>query len=212
MTEKKVRVSVTTPEGRLINSSLFTKDTYRDPATGKEGAPSYKAELAFERSVLDDLEEELAKAAEEKWGAGEDYFAGKIRSPILDGDEMAAKRERGGKEGDFYRGFDIIRAHTLYNEHGADAPGGIQVYGPDAKRVAPAAQGEVYNGCYGRAVLDVGFYVESNTQRNALMFYLAAFQMTREGERLVAARDHSDAFKPVGRAAGEGGKRRRARG
>ncbi len=211
---------VTTPEGRLINNSIFTKDIYKDPATGKEGVASYKIEMAFEAGVLEgvdeklSIDEELAQAAKAKWGAGayDEYFDGKIRSPILNGDELAKRREDRGKTGEAYAGMDVIRAHTQFNEHGADAPGGIAVFGPDVAKIEPAAQQEIYNGCYGCARLTIDTYIESNTQRRALMFYLNAFQKTRDGDRLVAQQDHAGAFKPVGRTEGGESKRRRARG
>ena len=208
------KVSITTPEGRLTNSSVFAKDIYKDPKTGKEGEASYKVEMAFPWEDLEDLEEALAKAAAAKWGAGayDDYFDGKVRSPVLDGDAKAKDRESRGKAGDAYAGLGIIRAHTIFNADGADAPGGIAVFGPNAERLEVVEQQEVYNGCYGKALLDVGYYVESNTNRNALMFYLAGFQKTKDGERIAAQRDFSTVFKPVGRTEGEGTKRRRARG
>ena len=44
------------------------------------------------------------------------------------------------------------------------------------------------------------------------MFYLNAFQKTKDGDRLVAQQDHAGAFKPAGRTEGGESKRRRARG
>jgi hypothetical protein len=212
--ETQSKPMVTTPEGRLINNSVFTKDIYKDPTTGKEGVPSYKIEMAFEEGVLEKIDEELAQAAKAKWGAGayDEYFDAKIRSPILDGDELVKRREDRGKAGDAYAGMDVIRAHTQFNQFGADALGGIAVFGPDVKPIEPAAQQDIYNGCYGCARLTIDSYIESNTQRRALMFYLNAFQKTRDGDRLVAQQDHAGAFKPVGRPEGESTKRRRARG
>ena len=213
--ERQSKPMVTTPEGRLINNSVFAKDIYKDPVTQKEGEPSYKLELAFEAGALDDLDEELGRAAEANWGAGayDEYWDGKIRSPILSGDELAKRREARGKTGEAYAGMDVIRAHTQFNEFGADAPGGIFVIGPDAKtRIEAVAQQEIYNGCYGCARLTIDTYIESNTQRRALMFYLNAFQKTRNGDPLFTQQDHAGAFKPVGGGGEEGAKRRRARG
>jgi len=195
----------TTPEGRLINAALFEKDKFSE-----ESIPAYKLELAMEDGdAIADLEEALAAAALEKWGAGadEDYFAGNIRSPLLDGNKLAARREEKGKAGDAYKDMVVIRPHTKFNRHGQDAPGGIQVYGPDVSTIEPANQQAIYPGCYGVAAVTISTYLTISGDK-ALMFYLSAFQKTRDGEVLAAAADHSTAFKPVGRAEGDGAKRR----
>ena len=207
--ETQGKPMVTTPEGHLIHEHVFVKEKFDE-----NSVPVYNLEMAFEAGVLDDIDEELAQAAKAKWGTGayDDYFDGKIRSPILDGDELVKRREAKGKTSEAYVGMDVIRAHTYYNIDGADAPGGIAVFAPDVSKIEPAAQQEIYSGCYGCVRLEIDTYVESNTGRNALMFYLKALQKTREGERLISVQDHAGAFKPVGRTEGEGTKRRRARG
>ncbi len=123
------------PEGRVINASLFEKDTYTD-AQGNAGKPSYKIEVAFEPDDVEGegtIEDALIDHACEKWGDGaeKDYLDGKMRSPLLDGDKLAEKREARGKPGDAYKGKLVIRAHTLFNKDGEDAPGGIQVWNDD---------------------------------------------------------------------------------
>ncbi|KKM18295.1 hypothetical protein LCGC14_1667070, partial [marine sediment metagenome] len=52
---------------------------------------------------------------------------------------------------------------------------------------------------------------DDNRGNHALMFYLLAFQKTRDGDPLISARDHSELFKAVGRDqdGGTGGRRRR---
>ena len=209
MTDRKEVERISLPEGRLINESLFVKDQF-DP----NSTPQYNIELAFDREVLNDIEDKPAAMAKEFWGAGanEDYWDGKIRSPILSGDDMAAKREAEGKTGDAYKGKLVIRAHTKFNKHGAEGPGGVQVFGPDVQPIEGVESGEIYPGLYGVALVTIGSYKENVTGRNALMLYLNAFQKTRDGEPLVSAADHSQAFKPVGRDqdGGTGGRRRRA--
>ena len=211
MTERKEVERLLTPEGRLINQSLFVKDQFNDDAI-----PSYKLEMAFEPDDLNDLENALAAAAVDKWGAGADadYDNGKIISPILDGNKLAARREEKGKPGDAYKGKLIIRTHTKFNKHGADGPGGISVFGPDGNELEVLQSSEIYSGCYGRAVLTIGTYTESRSGDNALMFYLSGFQKMRDGDPLVSAVDFSKVFKPVGRdtSAGEGEGRRRRKG
>lgn len=208
MTEKKEVEKITLPEGRLLNRSLFVRDQFDEKAT-----PSYKLELAFDREALDDIAAKLAAFAKAKWGAGadDDYYDGKIRDPILDGDAMAQKRADKEKPGEAYVGKDIIRAHTKFNKHGVEGPGGIQVFGPDVLPIEEVESHEVYPGCYGQALVTIGAYTESASGRNALMFYLSAFQKTRDGEPLISAADHSSAFKAVGRdqEGGTEGRRRR---
>lgn len=208
MADKKEVETILTPEGRLINEALFEKDKFDDKATA-----SYKIEMAFDPDDLADVEKALGKAAADKWGAGaeDEYFNGDIVDPLLDGNRLAKRREEKGKAGDAYKGKVVIRAHTIFNMHGQDAPGGIAVYGPDVAEIGPAQRQEVYPGCYGQAALTIDTYIESKTDKKALMFYLSAFQKTRDGERLVTQRDYSEVFKPVGRTEGEGKTRRKSR-
>jgi len=207
MTERKEVERVLLPEGRVINHSLFVKDQFDANST-----PGYKIELAFNPEDLNEIEDKLAAAAVAKWGAGadKDYDEGRIRSPILEGDKLAARRREKGKPCDAYEGKLVIRAHTIYNKHGQDGPGGIQVFGPDVKEIAPVEAHTVYNGCWGQAVVTISTYVERSGD-NALMCYLAAFQKTRDDEPLASAVDYSEVFKPVGRdqEGGTGGRRQR---
>ncbi len=219
--ESKSSDAFTLPEGRLINHALFVKDAYKGER-GEPGKPKYKIEIAFPKSdedSFDALEERLCDFADEEWGegAGDDED---LVIPILDGDKMARKREKRGKEGDAYKGMWVIRADTGFNKDGIDGPGGIQVFDEEAEEVPIARQGEVYRGCYGIAGVTIGAY-ESNDGNNALKFYLVAFQKTKDGEKLVSAADRSSLFKPTGRKArrgedgeesgGDDGRRRRRR-
>lgn len=199
------------PEGRVINHSLFTKDKFNDKSTA-----AYKIEIAIpeDSEAIAELEDKLFDAADLQWGAGagddEDLVL-----PLIDGNKLALKREKKGKEGTAYKGMVVIRASTIYNKDGLDGPGGIQVFDEDAEPVEPARQGLIYPGCYGIVGVNIGFY-QTDEGDNALKFYLAAFQKTRDGERLVKASDRSSLFKPVGReggakAGGAEGRRRRRR-
>lgn len=212
---KKETITILLPEGRLINASLFEKDAYTDPKTQQEGKPGYKIELRFDPAQVTGqgtVEDDLINAACDEWGdpAEEQFLDGKIISPLLLGDKLAARREEKGKAGDAYRGGIVIRANTMFNLHGQDAPGGIQVYGPDVKPIGPANQQEVYPGCFGQAAVTIGCYTDNRGDK-ALKFYLSAFQKTRDGEPLVSARDHSTLFKPAqgsaAPAAAAGGRR-----
>ena len=209
MTERKEVETILTPEGRLINESLFEKDQFDEKAT-----PAYRLEMAFEPDDLQSIEAALALAAGEKWGSGaeDEYYDGKIIDPVIEGDELARRREEKGKAGDAYAGKMVIRAHTIFNLHGQDAPGGVAVFNHDVGEIGPANRQEVYQGCYGQAALVIGTYIDSKTQGRALMFYLQAFQKTRDGDRLVTQRDYTKVFKAVGREEGAGKTRRKSRG
>lgn len=201
------KFEVVTPEGRLIHENLWERDKFDEKAVA-----SYKIEMAFDN--LDEVEDALARAAAQKWGGGaaQDYFDDRIVDPIIDGNVLLRRREEKGKSGDAYKDKLVIRAHTIFNRDGADAPGGVCVYAPDVSLIEPVDRARVYPGCYGCAKLVIDTYVDSTSQKKALMFYLQAFQMTRDGERLIAAADHSKAFKPVGREEDSGTSRRKARG
>ena len=211
-----------TPEGRLINNSLFERDIFKD-AKGNEGKPKYNIELAFDPDQVtgegDDsqpltLEDHLYNYAEEKWGegAGQDFLDGKIRSPLLDGDKLATKREKRGKVGDAYKGMIVIRAHTLYNKHGEEAPGGIQVWDEDIVQMEDLdAKEKCFNGSRGAARLSISDY-EDRDGGDCLMFYLSSYQYRGEGERLMSPQDTSDMFEKVGREKGEPSKRRSRKG
>ena len=179
------------PVGRVINHSLFRKEQFNEKAT-----PSYKIELAFDKGELDDFHNQCLDYANETWGAGAEDS---VIIPIKDGDEMAAKRKKDGKPGDAYAGKDVIRANTIYNKDGDDGDGGVQVLNVDVSPIGPANASEIYLGCLGIAAVTFGNYQDQATGNNAITLYLAAFQKTADGERLVTAKDYSGLFKPVGR-------------
>jgi len=179
------------PVGRVINHSLFRKEQFNEKAT-----PSYKIELAFDKGELDDFYNQCLDYANETWGAGSEDS---VIIPIKDGDEMAAKRKKDGKPGDAYAGKDVIRANTIYNKDGDDGDGGIQVLNVDVSPIGPANASEIYLGCLGIAAVTFGNYQDQATGNNAITLYLAAFQKTADGDRLVTAKDYSGLFKPVGR-------------
>ena len=196
------------PEGRLINEALFTKDAYKGDK-GQPGVPKYKVELTFDPAAVTGqgtIEDELINEACDEWGdpAEQAFLNGVIRSPLLNGDRMAEKRAAKGKPGDAYRGKIVVRADTIYNHEGRDAPGGVYVCGADATRITPAQAGEIYPGCYGQAVVTISTYLD-NRGEQCLKFYLVGFQKTRDGERLIRPADYSQLFKPVGRTAGADG-------
>lgn len=202
----KPAAKFTLPEGTIIYHSLFTKDQFDE---GSKAA--YKIEMAFPKGALQEfgLEDMIIEAAEAEWGELSEDEVNDLVWPIHDGDELAAKREKRGKNGDAYKGKDVIRANTIYNAMGVDGPGGIEVFDAELNKLDNVAdQGMVYGGALAKVAVSIGTYQDNRYDRHGLKFYLNAVQITGEGERLGGNTDHSSLFKPVGRAEGEGVKRR----
>lgn len=203
------------PEGRLIYHNLFVRGTYKDPTNGKESDPRYSAELVFdpaqvrgEGTVEDIILEFLDRT--EGAAAGDAYMDGKIHGPFVDGNELAADREARGKDGSVYKGKLILRPTNKFNAAGDDAPGGIQVYGPDTSKISLVLgnQAEVYSGCYGIVGVKLYTYKIALTKQLAISTRLVAFQKTRDGDRIGGTADYSSLFQPVGGAAAPAAGRR----
>lgn len=196
-------------EGRVINCSLFEKDKYDDKATAQ-----YKIEMAYDPDDIIDAEDKIVDFIINEWGASAEdlYNDGEIEGPVIEGDELAERRERKGKAGDAYKGKLVIRFNTQFNKMGQNAPGGIAVYDLDVSSIEPVDQAKVYNGCYGVVAGTISKY-ETNKGKKAVKVYLNAFQKTKEGEPLAANSDYSKVFTPVAGAAssGDDGRRRRRR-
>lgn len=203
------------PTGRLINHAVFEMDVYTDPDTGKEGDPYYKVEVAFDPADVEGentIEDALIEAAVDAWGdkAEDDFLDGKIRTPFLDGDTLAERREEKGKEGDAYKGKLVARPNTKFNKDGVEGPGGIQVFDEEVKPVTIANRQVIYDGCKVQCGVTIHCY-KDNRGDKCQKFYLTAVQKVDDGERLVSQRDHSQLFKPAGRKKGDGKSRRRSR-
>jgi len=104
MSEEDTNETILLVEGRVIHSSLFIKDQFNDQAN-----PSYKIEMAYPEGELDDFAEICYDLAIETWGDGAEEWDS-LRLPIKDGNKMAKKREKKGKEGDAYKGMEVLRA------------------------------------------------------------------------------------------------------
>lgn len=212
MAEEKAPV-VTSPEGRAINISVFERDIYKDER-GREGDPMYKIEIAFEGEgdEFEAFEQAAVDAAVLKWGGkgGDMYDADNFKQPFLDGDELAARREAKGKEGDAYKGKLVLRASTKFNKEGNEAEGGIYVAGEDAQELGFAERGQIYNGCLGKVAVKFVAYDAVGDGKDGVTAYLVGFQRSGEGERLTS-NAAAGAFKPVGRSEGAAGTGRRRR-
>lgn len=203
--KKDEKVKIMSPVGRLINGSLFEKDVYTD-AKGREGTPAYKAEMAFDEGDVEELEDAAVEVAIEEWGddAEDEFFDGDIHF-LIEGDELAKKRERDGKQGDAYKGKLILRTSTIFNANGDDAPGGVYVCDEDAEAIDFSDRGKIYNGCYGKVSVTLEPY-EIRGDRG-VKAYLNGFQFVRDGERLRSS-DPSQLFKPTAKSEGKGRRRR----
>ena len=206
---------LTLPEGLIVNQSFFQKDIY-DEGGKNEGVASYKFEVAINPKDLvgeGKLEDEIIDCACAEWGdsAEEEVINGGIKW-YKEGDAIAADRKARGKAHDAYEGKLVIRGHTIYNLYGEDAPGGIAVYDAEVNKIEPVNGGaEIYRGVFGVLGVTLNPYIDSQTKEKKISYYLVAFQKTQDGERLSGG-DNSDLFKPVGRAEGEGSKRRSRKG
>lgn len=216
------KVRHTLPESRLINHSLFIRDVYKDPKTGKEGLPRYKVEVAFDpKDVTGEgtIEDAILDTVEAAWGksAPDDFLDGKIASPFIEGDRLAAAREEKGKAGDAYKGKLVLRSDTAFNRNGEDADGGAAVFDEAVHPIGILEQNTsaVYQGCHGVVAVTIACYGEINARgqdERGVKLYLVAFQKTRDGEKLMSSQDHSKLFKPVGRDTGASTTRRRRAG
>lgn len=200
MADKKEVKIITLPEGRLIISNLFERSAYTDPKSGETGKPMFNVAVAFDKNDIfgeGKFEDDLANAAADEWGdaAFQEFLDDKITSPILSGDEKAAKQKEEGKPGDAYAGKFYIKAKTGFDGVGP----GVDTYDEDANLIEIAERNKIYSGCYGRVAVQISTY-KDNRGRKAMNLYLKAFQKTRDGEKLRAASaDTSSLFKPVGR-------------
>ena len=191
------------PEGRLINGHLFVRQVYKDDK-GREGKPNYSVEMVFEPGQLDEFEKYLenvlvASFGQEKFNQYDE--AGWVRWPIRDGDKKAARRKANGKNGEAYVGKDVVSASSLYNKHGDEADGGIEVFDANVDPIEPVNKSEVYNGSVGVAAVKGKAYERTGDDGDPIMsvvLYLEAYQKTGEGERLAQKTDRTALFNKKG--------------
>ena len=214
MSEDDKQDVIMLPEGRVTNHSLLIRDQYEEGADYK-----YTLELAFEENALDDLYEACCDFADEEFGAGTSDEDGDLYIPILNGDKLAARREKKGKVGDAYKDMEVVRVSTKFNKYGDPDDGGAAVYMPDAKtEITAANKSELYPGMYGITAIVLKGYEKTVQDEDgddkripAITLYLQAFQKTKDGEKLSTS-DKSQLFKPVGKAKKEDGGRKRRKG
>lgn len=190
------------PEGLVTFPNLFEKDAYT-PQGGQPGKPQYKNEMVYEWDDIEDVIDELLDIADKEWPDILDdyddidaaYDDDALILPFIDGTKYAKKRRRDKPEGKFdhYEDMALVRPHTEFNLHGANAPGGIQVLNAKIKPIDPMQASEIYPGCYGFMLVTPNCYM-TNDGDWGISFYLNAFQKSRDGERLFAQTDYSGAF------------------
>jgi hypothetical protein len=200
-------------DARMINGSLFERDIYKDLATGKEGDPRYKAQVAFadteeNRDALNDI---IVKELIAEWGesAEEEFFEGKISDPLRNGDKLKAAREAKGKSGDAFGGMIVLSADTKYNRNGDDAEGGVAAFDEMAEVVPMLQKDKFYNGCFVKLSVTVSCWegTDRTGKFRAVKFYLQGVQFVKDGERLRATARNP--FSQQVRDAGEGGRERK---
>ena len=223
------------PEGRGINLHLFVPQRYKDPKTGRKGDPSYSVEMAYSKpaegqeGMLSPFEDYLWAVMVEKYGEAKvkEYDeADMIRWPIKDGNVKAANREAAEKQGDAYKGMDIVSARTVFDKNGdritlnesesVIAGGqGVDVFDANVEAIAPINKSQVYNGCMGVVAIKAKAYDDTSRDTGkpfiSCALYLEAFQMTGEGERLASQGNKSSLFQKRPASGGGEGSGRRTR-
>lgn len=179
---KRERHLAITPTFRLSFPSLFEAKPYRDPETGQEGKPEFKATMIFES--MDAMKAELPPNLKGKGlplalaisNAKKDFFGPdpknwpKLDYPIFTkGEEHVSK-----KSGEMYDGYEgKIVAVTKTGEK----------YPPRlvcANGDEPSDQ-TIYAGCYCRAVVQVKPYYFA--KKYGIKLYLSQLTKVRDGER-----------------------------
>ena len=211
VTKRAKRGPILTPEGRLGNNSLYEKDSYKDPSTGAESTPKYKAELYLEQdNALNKLWDAIFECGVEGSGLSEEDLEAAIEQgwfsiPLKNGDTVKADREARGKNGDAMGGKEILRASTAFNANGDNAPGGVYVVDEDNKPIEWDRRSKVYNGCF--MVLSVTFEYYKHGKNQGVVAYLNGAQYTRDGGERIG-QDESALFAPVQRSGGGDGRTR----
>jgi hypothetical protein len=153
--------TLVTPKFRVSFPHLFEKEKYED------GKPKFNVTMLFPKDTdLEPLKKAALLAKEEKWGKKK---VKGLKSPFKDGD---AVDEDGDPvfAYDGYEGAIALRASTEYES--------LEIV--DRQRQFITDPGEVYAGCYGRALVKACAY-ETPVSRG-ITFALVHFQKLDEGE------------------------------
>jgi hypothetical protein len=171
-----------TPTFRMAFPSLFEAKAYRDPETGQEGKPEFKATMLFDS--LESTKAELPPALKGKalplavaiHNAKIDFFGPdpkkwpKLDYPIFaKGDEQISKKT--GEVFDGYAGKWVAAAKT-----GEKYPPKLLCANGDE----PSEQ-TLYAGCFCRAVVSVKPYYFA--KKNGVKLYLSQITKVRDGDR-----------------------------
>ena len=196
MAQQKKQVH--TPVGRLGFNALWEKDAYKDEKTGAESEPKYKADLILSTDDTGDLWDLVYEEGMAGNGMSEAQLDTAIQSgmfivPIKNGDEIAANREAKGKNGDAVKGKEILRASTLFNSNGDNAPGGVFVVDENNEQIEWDKRGKVYLGC--DMILSTSFSYYKTGTSQGVTAYLNGAQYVGDNERL--GQDKSKLFAPL---------------
>jgi len=179
---KRERHLAITPMFRLSFPALFQAKAYKDPQTGQEGKPEFKATMIFDS--MDAIKAELpvglkgkgltlaaaiSNAKKDFWGPDPKKWPKMDYPTFTKGEEH--KSNRSGEIYEGYEGKIIAVAKT-----GEKYPPRLVC----ANGEQPSEQ-TLYAGCYCRAVIQVKPYIFA--KKNGVKLYLSQITKVRDGER-----------------------------
>jgi hypothetical protein len=187
MAEKKTRIKLLTPVGRLSFPAIFEKERLMEGATGE---PKYAATIIFDKAYIQANKDELARYNAIRAEA-ERVCKGKFKKPLKDAVAQIPRFWNPFRQGEEKDHLDGYGAGTVFfKASGKRKPG---VVGPDSK--TPILDKEaLYSGCYIR--LSVSPYSFDNKMKG-IGIGLNNVMFVRDGERLDGGSDPTEDFGEV---------------
>jgi len=145
-----------------------------------QGDPMYSIVLLFSEEDVKGLKKTAANLAQQKWPSRD---LKELQFPFKRGESEAQKQADKGRNGEFYRGYIVVKASSKYQ------PG---VVGPTKQDIIDPK--EVYSGCIVRAQLNVKTFSAGSNE--GVKCYLNHLMKVRDGERLIGT-TAQDAFANV---------------
>lgn len=199
---KSASLLLRTPVVRMSYPNLLTPKAFKDPNTGKEGAPMYNFEMIMTPEDLEKFEvlqedgewdsinvsHAMAQVAREEWPGidlKETVKHKSLRWPLKDGNQKKAEREAKGKKGDVYEGMKVIpvKASEKYPP---------QLYVVENGKFRELSRTDDGDRQKIEQLFVAGFYVKANVNVTTaflndikyVTFYVNAVVFIREGERI----------------------------
>lgn len=145
-----------------------------------QGDPIYSISLLFTEEDVKGLKKTARNLAQQKWPSRD---LKELQFPFKKGDSEAQKQADKGRNGEFYRGYIVVKASSQYQ------PG---VVGPTKQDIIDPK--EVYSGCIVRAQLNIKTFSAGSNE--GVKCYLNHLMKVRDGERLIGT-TAQDAFANV---------------